>query len=46
MNTVQSDTSTGYCTRRVDSEDQLKTRVGRCVSHSMDTEQYYIDVLK
>jgi len=45
MNTVQSDLSTGYRTRRVDSEDQLKARVGRHVSHSMDTEQYCIDVL-
>ena len=45
MNTVQSDLSTGYRTRRVDSEDQLKTRAGRYVSHSMDTEQYCTDVL-
>jgi hypothetical protein len=45
MNTVQSELSTGYLTRRVDSEDQLKARVGRHVSHSMDTEQCCIDVL-
>jgi hypothetical protein len=45
MNTVQSDLSTGCRTGRVDSEDQLKTRVGRYVSHRMDTAQYCILLL-
>lgn len=39
MSTVQSDLSIGYRTRREDSEDQLKTRVERYISHSMDSEQ-------
>jgi hypothetical protein len=45
MSTVQSYLSIGYRTRREDSEDQLKTRVERYISHSMDSEQHCIDVL-